>query len=412
MIAIYCGKRFDVEKGLFPHNLATSIKRLKNTKHLPSKDSPLWISVLTGKAPDGDKIDKARKHFVKSKSKNLYQYVESYCCQDTLALRHAVYCSRLFDWNTNKIDFVLLNKYTLASLSSFIAKYIAPMSIKHHIAPYEYSHPLINNIIENSLVGGITICGASGSFQSNKTTINPHLLIGDMPSRIDPKIWPALAKLRNRFSNSASENTPLISSPNLTNCVETYDVRNLYGTAMCHPIPVGEYTIWTPLVNNCSNIVDGNVFAKYNAQGGSNFYSEEFYAVRYYLENKIPNNEEVIVVRSLTHCAGQLSFHTKASVDLYVVSKYKSPLPSSTNYFFVLRFIQYDGTYWHANGVHKTHCLNYNGGDLHETSRESTKRHEQLENYVKRLFSLSPFPETHNILIPVSYTHLTLPTKA
>ena len=70
-------KRFDVEKGLFPHNLATSIKRLKNTKHLPSKDSPLWISVLTGKAPDGDKIDKARKHFVKSKSKNLYQYVEA-----------------------------------------------------------------------------------------------------------------------------------------------------------------------------------------------------------------------------------------------------------------------------------------------------------------------------------------------
>ncbi len=403
LIKIYCPKRDSKQKGLFPHAAATSIKTLKQTKTIPSPNDSKWISVLTGTRPPKTEILQAKKDFKTSQSENLYDYACFYGANDTISLRQAVYYSRLHDWNDKQCDFVLMNKYTLASLSSFLATKINPLTRKTHIPPFQYSNPIINNVVDSAIIGGLTICAASGNFEKNITYINSHLTVNDVPINVSASVWPALRKARDKITNEAPSvstptdgKSPLIANPQLASGVKALDVRNLYGSAMCEAIPCGPYHIWHPMTRNCNDNSNYKTFYKQKSNQ-QYLWTEEFYVTRWYLETKIPKNEKVIVVRSGSHASNQMMYHSKASADLYIVTKYKLPVSKHYKNIIIIRFINYDGIYFHGRR-HKSICPLYDSDNCHkedcddntDTNRMSLQRHNELEYYVQQIFSIIP----------------------
>ena len=391
LITIYCPKELHLGKGLFPHSLATSIHRLKNTHSLPStKNLHLWKSELTGEVPTMDELRQAMIDFTQSQASNVYEYGRYYCKNDTISLRHAVYCSRLFDWHDSKIDFVLFNRFTLPSLSSYLCLYWTPLTHVKHIPPYEYNHPVLNQIVDQSIVGGLTLCCHTNVCDA-KRDINSHLLVKHV-DKVDKDVWPNLWRIQEQRKN-ITLTEPLIAQPQMASGVCPLDVRNLYGSAMTEEIPVGPYTIWSSFMNNCHNIQDNDLFTQKQPAGFHDLYSEEFYALRWFLMNQIPPDETFIAVRSGSHAGGRVSFHTKATVDLYCVTRVRDQI--------IIRFVQYDGSYFHG---HDPSCTEYTMNC--DNKREfSNLRHSTLENYVKKLFSLKPLDNTDKIMI--YYTTLT-----
>ena len=241
LITIYCPKELNLGKGLFPHSLATSIHRLKNTHSLPlTNNLDLWTSELTGEVPSMDELRQAMIDFTQSQASNVYEYGRYYCKNDTISLRHAVYSSRLFDWHDRSIDFVLFNKFTLPSLSSYLCLYWTPLRLANHIPPYEYSHPVLNQIVNHSIVGGLTLCCHTNVCDA-KRDINSHLLVNHV-DKVDKDVWPNLWRTREQRKN-AVVTEPLIEEPQKASGVCPLDVRNLYGSAMTEEIPVGPLSL-------------------------------------------------------------------------------------------------------------------------------------------------------------------------
>ncbi len=404
-VQMYCGDK--IQKGLFPHTLATSVRVLKKTKQLPNvNNAKAWTSILTGGKPSDQEIKQAYKEFKKCEANNLYEYSRFYCMNDISCFRMAVYNSRIHEWNTEGVDFILYNKFTLPSLSSYLAMVIDPLNKIEHIAPFSYCNPEIDYYVNHGIIGGVTICASRGQC-GNDTSINSHLKMNDVSNDIDEHTWPGLSQLkRGEKKTRGSGDNPLIKIPFKAKGIECLDIRNLYGAAMLKEIPCGEYVLWHP--QNCNSNNNEKYFSKQT--GTKKFlYSEEFFITRWYLHSQLPTSEDILAVRSDSHVGGQIKFHNNATSDLYIVTqsktfdgyKNRNKMNNKRVDRRTISFVQYDGLWFHYNNIHNSSCPKFVADHIYQNNPLCYERHNELKSYVECVFTQNPFP--NEVCISVNY---------
>ena len=294
------GKLFNIpfKKLVFPYERASSIAVMKNTFSLDPTNDIFWQDTFKGQPPPlNDRIN-AQQLFENKNFQNLYDYNTYYLILDCLLL-HSIVLTIFNTYLKDAINIYVRRNYSQSNLSYQELFIVQPSKqIEQNLAPKRFSHPFLNYFMKRAVTGGL--CTAFVHQHINKEhIINSHLKFMDL--QLDQKAWP-------NFKNSEKlvfEKTPA--------GIVTLDIRSLYPSASCKPIPVNTPLIYTrltaadmkkiPLYSSMLNLksfctevqTNGNVKTDYfkliNKPPRSN---EEYNAINYYLSTLSPN---ITVVR-------------------------------------------------------------------------------------------------------------------
>ena len=190
------GRRYglEVRKYTFPHQISSSVAFLKKTKYMP-EDRDSWMNTLTSQLTDTKIIKNTVKLFKESGAKNLYDFLCIYLKMDILILKKGINSYRTLQYQQLGYDFILLRKYTISSLCYTIGYSLNLQDKPLHVAPYKIQNtPIINNIIDQSVVGGLTVCSALSNVGSH-WLINSHLKYGHVKN-ISKNSYPGLYRLK------------------------------------------------------------------------------------------------------------------------------------------------------------------------------------------------------------------------
>lgn len=351
------GQLFNIKtkKLAFPYNQAVSIAALMNTYELHPNNKTYWDDTFTGRCVKLEDRLNAQHIFEQQRFDNLYQYSVYYLIQDCLLLHNIVLTIFKTYLNDNNINIFLRRNYTQSHLS-FQELFIVQPSrqIVHTLAPKTFTHPFLNYFIKKSTVGGLCTAFVHQQIDEN-TVINSHFPY--VNTNLNKDVWPNFHPAENLVYDKKPAG------------IVTLDIRSLYPSAACKPIPVNTPLIYTRLTQAdyrrfppnmsvinlksfCSEVQEnGNFHTDYFRliNKGPRFY-QEYNAINYYL-SLLPKDIDIVRFQSSFTAFGQLYF-VQYPVDGFLVY--------TCNDVLHIRIIQYDSVYKHG---HTDNCKIANNAD-------------------------------------------------
>jgi len=341
----------NIPKLCFPYNQATSIKKLKSITSLHPHNQDFWHDTLSNKVISLETKLAAQTLYDNLNFTNLYEYNTYYLAQDCLLLHSIVMI--LFDtYLLNDINLMIRRNFSQSSLAYQQLFIIEPAKqIKEVLAPKQIKHTFYNYFIKQAVTGGLCTSFVHGNIGEG-TIINEHLNYIDNP-HLNAQQWPNFYNIQDwkkPFNEKASN-------------LATFDIRSLYPSAACKPIPVGSplfYTRFTQDIKNTSvNLRTIHIQSICNkAQNQGSFstdtfkllsippkYRTEFNIINLYLK-QLPTDIKIIRFQTNFTALGQIYF------DQYPIDGFLSFRKGNEDKIFI-KIIQYNSTFYHG---HKSNC--------------------------------------------------------
>jgi len=361
----------NIPKLCFPYNQAVSIKKLKSLTSLYPDNKEFWFDNLTNKVISLETKQLAQELYNNLKFKNLYEYGTYYLGQDCLLLYSIV--MTLFDtYLSNNINLLIRRNFSQSSLAYQQLFIIEPAKqIKEVLAPKQIKHSFFNYLIKQAVTGGICTSHVHGTI-GNGSIINEHFNYIENP-HLNSKTWSNFANIQ--LWNKSFHETA-------TNLV-TFDIRSLYPSAACKPIPIGSPLFYTRLTKHCNitsvnlrtldinsicNEVENNgcfLTDTFQLLSSPPKYYTEFNMINLYLKN-LPDNIKILRFQTSFTALGQLYF------DNYPVDGFLSFQNPNENKIYI-KIIQYNSNFYHG---HKSNC------SILKTEKELQKHKRSL--YIKQ----------------------------
>jgi len=228
------GKLFNIsfKKLTFPYEKAVSIEALKTTTSLHPADDLFWNDSFTGKSPSLEDRLNAQQLFENKFFQDIYQFSEYYLILDCLLL-HSIVLTLFNTYLKEDINIFIRRNFSQSNLSFQELFIVQPSKqIEQNLAPKRFSHPFLNYFVKRGVTGGLCTSFVHNNIDEN-TIINSHLKYVNLD--LDKKTWP-------NFQNPGNlifDKTPA--------GIVTLDIRSLYPSAACKPIPVNTPLIYTRL---------------------------------------------------------------------------------------------------------------------------------------------------------------------
>lgn len=297
------GQLFNIpfQKMIFPYERAVSIDALKNTHSLHPTDELFWNDTFKGQAPPLAERLKAQEFFENKLFRDLYQYNVYYLILDCLLL-HSIVLTIFQTYLKDSINIFVRRNYSQSNLSFQELFIVQPSKqIERNLAPKRFSHPFLNYFTKRSVTGGLCTSFVHQNIDE-QTIINSHLKYVNLD--LDKKAWPNF----QNHENFHFDKTPA--------GIVTLDIRSLYPSASCKPIPVHTPIIYTrltladlkkiPPYSSMLNIKSFCTEVQTNGNTKTDYFKlinkpprfgEEFNAINYYLST-LPTNITIVRFQS------------------------------------------------------------------------------------------------------------------
>jgi len=341
------GQLFNIsfKKLVFPYNQATSIGALKNAISLQPHNDVYWNDAFTGKTIKLEDRINAQHLYEQNGFVNLYDYGVYYLQLDCLLL-HSIVNTLFITYlnDSDPINIFLRRKYTQSSLSFQDLFIIQPSrQIVENLAPKSFSHPFLNHFIKKSVTGGLCTSFVHGDIGAD-TVINSHFPYVDL--KLNPEVWPNFQYPERLVFDKVPAG------------ILTLDIRSLYPSAACKPIPVNTPLIYTRftqadarnVLNNPSMLNLKSFCAEVQTSGNFKtdyfklinrppIFFNEFNAINNYL-SCLPKDIAIVRFQSNFTALGQLYF-VQYPVDGF--------LSYTRNNILNIKLIQYNSVYRHGH---------------------------------------------------------------
>ena len=395
-------------KQVFPYNVLTSIKRLKTMQAMPMGDE-FW-KTMSGGLVSREKRHQAAAYFKSTNAQNMYEYIIHYLHIDVLSLCECFFGYQKVLLETEEWNIPANKLYTISSLMYEKNYKQAFINNWENLAVFEIKNKFIKQVLESSILGGITTAmfrGLIGQHPNSKTPsfINAHLTYDDVKNI--RKRWLGLYNLKKNYETRApgqGPTQPLIESPKPAQFVHSYDFMSLYASAMHNALPVGPCRLWTWGFKNEENILIKNCPASssYDPHTHSMFFRNtvatdkaEARFVFHFLSKFDQTKYKIIMIRSGLHVGDQACFEYKAQPDLFITAREK--LTGLLTYFI----IQFDGAFFH--GAHNQGCplRKYNTKESLFQKHLSDIKHQRRAVFFDKLLKFRPYSENVNVFYEV-----------
>jgi hypothetical protein len=360
------GQLFNIKfkKLVFPYNKAISIEALKNTSSLNPHDDEYWHDSFTGKQiPLKERLN-AQNVFEEKGFLNLYEYSNYYLTIDCVLL-HSIVLTIFNTYLADRVNIFIRRNYSQSNLAYQELFIVQPSrQILHNLAPKKISHPFLNYVIKKGVTGGLCTSYVHNTID-DQTVINSHF--AKMDIKLDEATWPSFQCPETLVYDKKPAGIAVL------------DIRSLYPSAACEPIPVNTPLIFTRLSpTDCHNLpndasmlklksfcrevqTNGDIHKDYFKliNKPPPFYSE-FNALELYLSN-LPPDITIIRFQSSFTALGQLYF-VQYPVDGFLVYTQHDKMH--------MKIIQYNSVYRHG---HMEKCLIHNNDDQMELLEKTNK---------------------------------------